>query len=116
MYRIDIVVFPNGNREIFGQIPGANMSALLPKVNSFVAKLETSDKPRKFTGYYDTDDASDLDWSDYDESNPIVMVPTEPAMLISEDDDMHIDTGPVYMPVELSDVPEELRENYLPKF
>lgn len=104
MARIDIVVFPNGGTEIFGQIRGASVTDLDACIVDYVANLPKSDKPRKFTGYYDAQDASDIQWQPYDEGNHIVLVPVESA---------NIEDLPIYEPMELAQVPETLREQIL---
>lgn len=105
MGRIDIVVFPDGNSEIFGQVRSADDASLLMRVNSYVATLAPSANPRKFTGYYGAADASDIAWSEYDEANPIVMVPIAPV-----ESGFTGDGGEFYRPMELVQAPEALRE------
>lgn len=85
MGRIDIVVFPNGGREIFGQVDSAGYEYVSACIDGFLANFEPSDKPRKFTGYYDAPDASDIEWLPYDENNPIVQSPEEIDMVEKED-------------------------------
>lgn len=100
MGRIDIVVFPNGGREIFGRMGAASPVSLASQVDAFVATLPSAGVPRKFTGYYDAPDASDIDWSVYDPNNPIVMVPMD------SDEEDGVET---YEPMELAQVPETQR-------
>lgn len=102
MGRIDIVVFPSGNREIFGQIKDAPAERLLTLVDVFTDTLEPSNNPRKFTGYYDAPDASDIEWQPYDSNNPIVLVPTE------ADGEEFVEGS--YAPVELAQIPKEQRD------
>lgn len=104
MFRVDIVVFPNGGREIFGQVRGTTPEVLAIRINEFLATLESADKPRKFTGYYDESGAGDIEWAPYDENNPIVRVPTDD---VSDEGEWH------YESVELAHIPEEHREKYL---
>lgn len=115
MGRIDIVVFPNGGREIFGQISGASMADLLSLINGYISSLEDANKPRKFTGYYDAPDASDIEWMPYDDNNPIVQVPVERN---SDETDVEAET-PVSPEVletvsmELAQVPMEMRDKII---
>lgn len=112
MGRIDIVVFPNGGREVFGQIksePPVSAAVLAAEVAAYAGGLPPADAPRKFTGYYDAADASDIAWSVYDENNPIVMVPMEPKLEEAE-------YGPVeaaFQSMELAQVPAEMRETLI---
>ncbi len=104
MGRIDIVVFPGGGAEIFGRIGDASAERVSAVIQNFLAALEASGKPRKFTGYYDAADASDIEWLAYDENNPIVMVPKEPEEPMVLDGDENIDrylAGPVYEPMPI---------------
>lgn len=111
MSRIDIVVFPNGGREIFGQVDPVKHEDLAPKINTFLASLESSNKPRKFTGYYDAEDASDIEWQVYDSNNPIVQVPVEKEEG-EESLDAFIDNMNFQETVsmELAQIPETLKE------
>lgn len=120
MGRIDIVVFPNGGRDIFGQINGAGSSSLVSVIDEFLASLDSSDTPRKFTGYYDQEDASDIEWLPYDENNPIVQV-DKADLGIPYD----IEAGggvpslgdiPQTISVEFAQIPAEQRDKYLPNF
>lgn len=114
MGRIDIVVFPNGGREIFGQINGAGSSSLVSVIDEFLASLDLSDTPRKFTGYYDQEDASDIEWMPYDENNPIVFVKMDAPMPISDGEEIpDIDREPIMVSVELMQLPEEERGKYI---
>lgn len=111
MARIDIVVFPNGGREILGQVEPVAADILMPKVADFVAGLETSTRPRKFTAYYDAADAGDIAWQPYDEDNPIVMVPVESETVEPTGDSFPV--AEFYQAMELAQVPAEQREKYL---
>lgn len=74
--RIDIVVFPNGGREIIGRIssePEVPMSELLSDINQYVSTLEGITTPRKYTGYYSSS-FTGISWEAYNEKNPIILV------------------------------------------
>ncbi len=117
MGRIDIVVFPNGGREVFGQIGEAGAESISAAIEAFLPALESSNRARKYTGYYDAPDASDIEWQEYNENNPIVLVPVETPMPISEVPDRFASRfphEPEKMAVELLDLPEEMRKDYLP--
>lgn len=118
MSRVDVVVFANGGHEIFGQLQPGSPSALSSKIEDFLASLQAADIPRKFTGYYDESDASDIVWSSYNEDNPIVFVPKEPEPIEptgnEELDARLVNSIPDYEPMELAQIPEEQRANYLP--
>ena len=111
MGRIDIVVFPNGGREIFGQISEAGYEFISACIDEFMGELESSNNPRKFTGYYDAPDASDIEWQAYDEENPIIMIPVEPED--QSPDDVQLRDQVTYKPMELAQVPLEMREIFV---
>lgn len=104
MGRVDIVVFPSGGIEVFGRIGDAPAADVSEGVRAFARGLPKDNKPRKFTGYYDAADASDLEWSAYDENNPIVSVPVE-----VERDEAGVAMSPAYEQMELAQVPAEQR-------
>ena len=109
MGRIDVGVFPNGGREVFGQVtsePPVPPLALATEVSKHFDEMNV-DKPCKFTGYYDAPDASDIEWAPYDENNPIVMVER------TESPNELDDALSYYEPVELAQLPAEQREKYL---
>lgn len=114
MSRIDIVVFSSGLQEIFGRLNSAGYETIHAHIDEFVNTLEPSAHPRKFTGYYDEPDASDIEWMPYDENNPIVQVSVERG------DAPDIDAGFAPMageltfePMELAQVPAELRDKIM---
>lgn len=123
MARVDIVVFPNGGREIFGQVRGENpvaSSVILSLVNDKVQEVGAVSSPKKFTGYYEEDDNPVvIEWQDYDENNPIVQIPVENGE--ADAPDMGLPEGypegvrmPDMVSVELAQVPAELREELFP--
>ena len=67
--RIDIVIFPNGGREVIGRIPSeppTKESIYMPHVKEFVEMNQGLEKPKKFTGYYDvTNGNCTFTWGDY---------------------------------------------------
>lgn len=111
MGRIDIVVFPNGSYEIFGQIKSAPASDISERIIAFASGLDEANQPRKFTGYYDAPNASDMEWQAYDENNPIVMIPMEQEDHPYADD--QFTNQVIYTPMELAQIPSEMRENIL---
>lgn len=119
MGRIDIVIFPDGGAEIFGQISAAPIRTLAYMLADFMEQALPVDKSAKFAGYYEQDDASDMEWQAYIENNPIVHVPVETPMLINDREDelppMFWDE-PKMMPVEFLSLPEEMRGKYRPDF
>lgn len=68
--RIDVVIFPNGNREICGRInsvPPVPYSDLLAEVKVFVAQHQGLDKPQKWTGNYSVKGGKlSLIWGDWE--------------------------------------------------
>lgn len=112
MARVDIVVFPNGGREIFGQMAGAKPAFVSAAIDAYLETLEASSKPRKFTGYYDAPDASDIEWMSYDENNPIVMVEKEQELPADDDEEHDYPRGTLYEPMELAQIPEAQKEKY----
>ena len=112
MGRIDIVVFIGKSKEIFGQVkgePAVEASVIETLVNSYVAALADPSAPRKFTGYYDEqDDPVKIEWSAYDENNPIVQIPDESAN--DSADEQGFQGMPSMVSVEMSQVPEALRD------
>lgn len=112
MARIDIVVFPNGGREIFGRIGDTKPEFVSAAIDAYLETLEASSKPRKFTGYYDAPDASDIEWMPYDENNPIVMVEKEQEPVADEDEEPDYPRGTLYEPMELAQIPEAQKEKY----
>lgn len=111
MARIDIVVFPNGGREIFGQVrpeQGVPQADVLAKVNEYVAGLEPAAFSRKFTGYYEDEGPLDIEWQEYDPSNPIVQIPVEKDGEAGESEDYM--RMPEMAAVELAQIPAEQRD------
>ena len=69
--RIDIIIFPNGGKEVLGRIasdPKLSESVYLPTVKEFVAANVPEGKtPVKYTGYYSvTDGELSFTWGDYE--------------------------------------------------
>ena len=71
MGRIDIIVFPDGRREIFGQLNPAPAERLEGAIDVFLASLPQGQSPRAFTGLYSATNASDITWQPYDPDDPI---------------------------------------------
>lgn len=113
MARIDIVVFPNGGREIFGQVNSAGYEYVSACIDGFLAGLEPSYKPRKFTGYYDEPDASDIEWQPYDENNPIVQIPVERDLTETEIEAPDTPEIMETVSMELAQVPMEMRNKVI---
>lgn len=68
--RIDIIIFPNGGKEVIGRSPSyppAKESFYISLVNEFVAsKVGTVEKPEKYSGYYTIkDDVASMQWTPY---------------------------------------------------
>ena len=116
--RIDIVVFPNGGREIIGRIdsdPVVSVNDLIPVVNKQAAAQKLT-APKKFTGIYDPANINAITWSDYNESNPIVQVDKADLGIpydSTEEEGMpmpvnHIET----VSVELGTLPASIAEKY----
>ena len=67
--RIDIIIFPNGGKEIIGRMPAyppVPEMLYMPEVRKFVADHQSLPKPTRFTGYYTVKDgALSMTWSNY---------------------------------------------------
>ena len=67
--RVDIVIFPSGNRSIIGRqssYPYTPESAYLGEVQKFVSSKQGLEHPEKFTGYYTIKDGVvSMTWAPY---------------------------------------------------
>ena len=71
--RIDIVIFPNGGREVIGRSPAyppVKEAIYIGLVNEFVTnKIGTLENPENWSGYYTVkDDVVSMRWTPYIES------------------------------------------------
>lgn len=67
--RIDIIIFPNGGKEVIGRMPAyppVPETLYMSEVRKFVADHQSLPKPTRFTGYYTVKDgALSMTWSNY---------------------------------------------------
>lgn len=67
--RIDVVIFPNGGKEIIGRQPSyppLPEIAYLNKIRDFVATKQGLEKPEKFTGFYSSkENEVSMTWTPY---------------------------------------------------
>ena len=126
--RIDIVIFPNGGREIFARTASNEevpTKKLIDEVNDFVTSYTPPSTPKKFTciwSYNGTELV--VAWSEYDDSNPIVNVDKTDLGIpydSEQDDSDNPDTPNIYnmnivetISVELASLPSEVAEKYNP--
>ena len=67
--RIDIIIFPNGGKEVIGRMPAyppVPETLYMSEVRKFVADHQSLPKPTRFTGYYTVKDgALSMTWSNW---------------------------------------------------
>lgn len=65
--RVDIIIFPNGGKEVIGRQPSyppLPEIAYLNKIRDFVATKQGLEKPEKFTGFYSSkENAVSMTWT-----------------------------------------------------
>ena len=83
--RINIIIFPNGGKEVIGRIasyPPTPESAYLDKVRSFVGQHQGLSKPTKYTGRYNVKDGVlSMLWTDWAGEIPRPAEELEPEIL-----------------------------------
>lgn len=67
--RIDIIIFPNGGKEVIGRMPAyppVEENLYMSEVQKFVANHQNLPKPTKYTGYYAVkDEVLSITWSNW---------------------------------------------------
>jgi hypothetical protein len=83
--RVDIIIFPNGGKEVIGRQPSYPLlpeTAYLNKIRDFVATKQGLEKPEKFTGFYSSKENSvSMTWTawagEIPQEEPVEEGPTE---------------------------------------
>lgn len=67
--RIDIIIFPNGGKEVIGRMPAyppVEETLYMSEVQKFVANHQNLPKPTKYTGYYAVkDEVLSMAWANW---------------------------------------------------